>query len=54
MALDARIEGLAELLDRQLSVVSREQLLAAGLSDRSMQYRIRSGGRAASSPARWP
>jgi hypothetical protein len=44
MALDARIEGLAELLDRQLSVVSREQLLAAGLSNRSMQYRIRAGG----------
>lgn len=44
MSLDGRFEGLGELLDRQLSVVSREQLLAAGLSDRSMQYRIRAGG----------
>jgi hypothetical protein len=37
-------DGLGELLDRQLSVVSREQLLAAGMSDRSMQYRIRARG----------
>jgi hypothetical protein len=44
MPLDARFEGLADLLDRQLSVVSRGQLLAAGMSDRSMQYRIRAGG----------
>jgi hypothetical protein len=44
MPLDVRFEGLDELLDRQLSVVSREQLLAAGISDRSMQYRIRAGG----------
>ena len=44
MSQTVRSDGLGELLDRQLSVVSREQLLAAGLSDRSMQYRIRAGG----------
>jgi hypothetical protein len=37
-------DGLGDLLDRQCSVVSREQLLAAGMSDRSMQYRVRAGG----------
>ena len=37
-------DGLAELLDRQLSVASRGQLLALGLKDDAMQYRMRPGG----------
>jgi hypothetical protein len=37
-------DGLAELLDRQLSVASRGQLLALGLKDDAMQYRVRPGG----------
>jgi hypothetical protein len=37
-------DGLAELLARQSSVVSRWQLLALGMSDRAMQYRVRRGG----------
>ena len=40
----ARLDGLDELLDKQLSVVSRGQLLALGMSDNDMQYRIRQGG----------
>jgi len=37
-------DGLGELLDRQLSVVTRRQLLTLGLTDRAMQYRVRPGG----------
>jgi hypothetical protein len=37
-------DGLAELLARQSSVVSRGQLLALGMSDRAVQYRVRRGG----------
>ena len=37
-------DGLAELLDRQLSVASRGQLLALGMKDNAMQYRVRAGG----------
>ena len=37
-------DGLGELLDKQLSVVSRGQLLALGMTDRAMQYRVRRGG----------
>jgi hypothetical protein len=37
-------DGLAELLAKQSSVVSRGQLLALGMNDRAMQYRARSGG----------
>jgi hypothetical protein len=37
-------DGLAELLDQQLSVASRGQLLALGLKDDAMQYRMRPGG----------
>jgi hypothetical protein len=37
-------DGLAELLAKQSSVVSRGQLLALGMSDRAMQYRVRHGG----------
>ena len=40
----ARPDGLDELLAKQLSVVSRGQLLALGLTDNIMQYRVRRGG----------
>jgi hypothetical protein len=36
--------GLAELLEKQSSVVGRGQLLALGMSDRAIQYRVRRGG----------
>jgi hypothetical protein len=39
-----RLDGLGDLLDKQLSVVSRGQLLALGMPDNGMQYRIRRGG----------
>jgi hypothetical protein len=39
-----RLEGLSELLDKQSSVVSRGQLLALGMKDTAMQYRVRVGG----------
>jgi hypothetical protein len=44
MPRTARLEGLDELLGRQLSVVSREQLLTLGLTDSAMQYRVRAAG----------
>ena len=37
-------DGLAELLEKQLAVVSRRQLLALGMKDNAMQYRVRRGG----------
>jgi hypothetical protein len=37
-------DGLAELLAGQLSVASRGQLLALGMKDNAMQYRVRAGG----------
>jgi hypothetical protein len=37
-------DGLAELLDRQLSVATRGQLLTLGLKDNAVQYRVRAGG----------
>jgi hypothetical protein len=37
-------DGLGALLDQQLSVASRGQLLALGLTDRAVQYRVRPGG----------
>ena len=37
-------DGLGELLEKQSSVVSRGQLLALGMSDRAMQYRVRRTG----------
>jgi hypothetical protein len=43
-AQDIIPEGLAELLEKQLAVVSRGQLLKLGMSDRAMQYRLRRGG----------
>ena len=36
--------GLDELLDKQLSVVTRRRLLTLGVTDRAMQYRARPGG----------
>ena len=36
--------GLNELLAKQSSVVSRRQLLALGMKDNAMQYRVRQGG----------
>jgi hypothetical protein len=38
------VNGLDELLDKQVQVASREQLLGLGMSDRMMQYRLRTGG----------
>src|SRR5690348_14016576 len=38
------IHGLRELLDEQLAVASRGQLLALGMNDRAMQYRLRPDG----------
>ncbi len=40
----ARLDGLDELLEKQLSVVSRGQLLTLGMTDHAMQYRVRRGG----------
>ena len=40
----ARPDGLGELLEKQLSVVSRRQLLTLGMTDKAMQYRVRAGG----------
>jgi hypothetical protein len=37
-------DALADLLEQQSSVVSRTQLLALGMKDNVMQYRIRRGG----------
>lgn len=36
--------GLGQLLEKQSSVVSRGQLLALGMKDTAMQYRVRVGG----------
>jgi hypothetical protein len=44
MPRTARLDGLDELLGKQLSVVSRGQLLALGLTDKVTQYRVRAGG----------
>jgi hypothetical protein len=38
------VDGLPALLDSQLAVASRGQLLALGMNDRAMQYRLRPGG----------
>src|SRR5215470_11287028 len=37
-------DGLGQLLEKQSSVVSRGQLLALGMKDNTMQYRLRRGG----------
>lgn len=38
------VDGLPALLGSQLAVASRGQLLALGMNDRAMQYRLRPGG----------
>jgi len=40
----ARPDGLDELLEKQFSVASRKQLLALGMTDRAVQYRVRQRG----------
>jgi hypothetical protein len=44
MSVTVRIDGLGELLDQQFSVASRGQLLALGMRDTAMQWRVRAGG----------
>lgn len=44
MPVTARIGGLGQLLDQQLCVVSRRQLLDLGMKDTAMQWRVRTGG----------
>jgi len=44
MPRTSSVDGLGKLLEKQSSVVSRGQLLALGMSDRAMQYRVRGGG----------
>src|SRR5436190_641165 len=45
MPRTSSFSGLGELLAKQSSVVSRAQLLALGMKDNTMQYRVRRGGR---------
>jgi hypothetical protein len=44
MPRTVRSDGLDQLLATQFGVVSRKQLLALGMPDRAVQYRIRAGG----------
>jgi hypothetical protein len=44
MPVTVRLDGLADLLDQQFSVVSRGQLLVLGMKNNAMQWRIRAGG----------
>jgi hypothetical protein len=44
MPRTTRLDGLDELLDKQLAVASREQLLGLGIKDNAIQYRSRQGG----------
>jgi hypothetical protein len=44
MPRTSSVGGLGELLEKQSSVASRGQLLALGMSDRAMQYRVRRSG----------
>jgi len=44
MPRTSSLSGLGELLDKQLSVVSRGQLLSLGMKDNAMRYRLRPGG----------
>jgi hypothetical protein len=44
MPQTTRPDGLTELLENQLSVVSRGQLRSLGMTDNAMQWRVRSGG----------
>jgi hypothetical protein len=44
MPRTARPEGLSELLNNQLAVVSREQLLGLGMTSKAVRHRLRVGG----------
>ena len=44
MPRTSSVDGLGQLLEKQSSVVSRGQLLALGMTDRAMQYRVRRNG----------
>lgn len=44
MPRTAGLDGLDELLDRQLAVASRHQLLDLGMKGHAMQYRARREG----------
>ena len=44
MPVTGRIGGPGQLLDQQLCVVSRGQLLDLGMKDTAMQWRVRAGG----------
>jgi hypothetical protein len=44
MPRTTRLDGADELIDEQLCVISRGQLLALGMTDRVIQYRVRRGG----------
>lgn len=44
MPRTTQLDGLDELLGKQLSVVSRQQLLTLGMTDKTAQYRVRKGG----------
>src|SRR5450631_3537618 len=44
MPRTAKLDGVADVLGEQLGLVTRGQLLALGVTDRVMQYRVRAGG----------
>src|SRR5580704_17416394 len=44
MPVTVRIDGLDQLLNQQLCVVSRGQLLDLGMKDTAMQWRVRGAG----------
>jgi hypothetical protein len=44
MPRTVRPEGLTELLDRQLAVISRAQLLGLGMTEKAVRHRLRPGG----------
>ena len=44
MPRNSRLDGLDGLLDQQLAVATRGQLLALGMKDAAMRYRVRRGG----------
>jgi hypothetical protein len=44
MPRTTRLDGLDELLDKQLAVASREQLLGLGMSKKMIQWRLREDG----------
>jgi hypothetical protein len=44
MPRTAKLDGVTDLLGEQLGLVTRGQLIALGVTDRVMQYRVRAGG----------